>query len=309
MPKPANRLGKGLSALISSSETAAKPVGPPTMNPSTESMSNPVVELDVERIRANPRQPRTAFDTARLNELAESIHSTGLLQPILVRRAEDGDLELVAGERRLRAARLAGLSTVPAIVRELSDSESLEVALLENLQREDLGPLERAAAYQQYLETFGGAVEDLARKMCESRANISNYLRLLKLHPEVCYMLGNGELGMGQARALAGLTDSQRQLALAKLAARRNLSVRQVEELVRRAASETQGHPVEPEIERASARTHLSGVEETLSRELGLRVRIMPGRKKNSGRMVIRYNGLEEFDRIAERLGGRVHLD
>jgi ParB family chromosome partitioning protein len=216
---------------------------------------------------------------------------------------------LVAGERRLRAARLAGLDAVPAIVREFSDSESLEVALLENLQREDLGPLERAAAYQQYLETFGGTVEDLAKKMCESRANISNYLRLLKLHPEVCYMLGNGELGMGQARALAGVADSQRQLALAKLAARRNLSVRQVEELVRKAVSPTETRPSEPDIERSSAQAHLASVEEALSRELGLRIRIMPGRKKNSGRMVIRYNGLEEFDRIAERLGGRANLD
>jgi ParB family chromosome partitioning protein len=220
----------------------------------------------------------------------------------------DGQFEIVAGERRWRAAKLAGLETVPALVREFSDAQAFETALVENLQREDLAPLERAAAYQHYLDTFGGTIEDLAARMSESRANISNYLRLLKLQPEVCYLLGSGELSMGHARAVAGVNDPQRQLAIAKLAARRNLSVRQVEELAR-TANEPSQSPPEPTPEVKAQRRHMGTVAETLSKSIGLRVRLVPGRKKNSGRVIITYGTLEEFDRIAERLGGDVHLE
>lgn len=309
MAKNLNRLGKGLNALVTSTEPATASIKPPSPPALGETPQQQILDIRIDAIRPNPRQPRTTFDQPSLNELADSIRNNGLLQPLLLRRTTDGAYELVAGERRLRAARLAGLTTVPATVRELSDSQSFEIALVENLQREDLGPLERAAAYQQYLETFGGTVEDLAKRLCESRANISNYMRLLKLHPEVCYLLGNAQLGMGQARALAGITEPHKQLAIARLASRRNLSVRQVEELVRRSTADESTKvgtdPREPQADR----THLSDVEKALSRELGLPVRLRPGRKKNSGRVVIRYTTLDEFDRIAERLGGRVHLE
>lgn len=300
MAKSPNRLGKGLNALVSRREPAVGPAGngaEPTTN-----VTDYIQRIPVNKIRPNPRQPRTAFDEDALQELAASIKLHGVLQPVVV-RTRGGDFELIAGERRLRAAQIAELEHLPAIVRDVTDDQSLELALVENLQREDLGPLERAAAYQQYLDAFGGSIEGLARRLSESRANVSNYLRLLKLNPEVCFMLGRGELGMAQARCLAGVVDQQRQLALARLAARRNLSVRQVEDLVKREEERSEGG-VEP-TDRGSdgQQHHLRHVEEELSKALGQRVRLYPGRRKNSGRIVISYGNLDEFDQIATRLG------
>jgi ParB family chromosome partitioning protein len=180
--------------------------------------------------------------------------------------------------------------------------------LIENLQRQDLGPLERAAAYQHYLDSFGGTIDDLGRRISESRANVSNYLRLLKLHSEIRDLLAAGELGMGQARAVAAIADHQRQLAVARLAIRRNLSVRQVEELARSAATAPDEAVAAP-IEAPKRSRHVLDVEQALSRATGMRVRLYPGRKKNSGRLVIAFGSLDEFDRIAERLGGNVHLE
>ncbi len=329
MSKPANRLGRGLSTLIPTRDIAVRPSVAsgelPTRNGSRAAAverataadrANEVRELPIEALTPNPRQPRATFREESIRELADSIRANGLLQPVIVRAtATDDRWELVAGERRWRAAKLAGLATLPAIVRELSDSESLQLALVENLQREDLAPLERAAAYQHYLDTFGGTIEDLAARLSESRANISNYLRLLKLRPEICYMLGAGELGMGQARAIAAIVDPQRQLALAKLAARRNLSVRQVEELARQAGTSEAGAspssertPAEPSEFPSGQRQHLSELEAALSKALGIRVRLYPGRRKNAGRVVIAYKNLEEFDRIAERLAAGAPL-
>jgi ParB family chromosome partitioning protein len=301
MKKNPNRLGRGLSALIT----------PPAEAPQIiTDHSVQLRQLPVDAIAPNPRQPRTAFNETSLAELTDSVRTSGIIQPVVVRMKGADQYELVAGERRWRAAKAAGLLTIPAIVRELSDAEAFSTALVENLQREDLGPLERAAAYQHYLESFGGTIEDLARRLSESRANISNYLRILKLRPEICYMLGTGELGMGQARAIAGVDDLERQLAIAKLAARRNLSVRQVEALSRNA---TDGKPAEsPPQEPAQPdpyRLHLGHVEQALCKAVGLRVRLHHGKKKNSGRVVIFFDTLDEFDRIAERLGGNASLE
>jgi len=304
MAKKTNRLGKGLSALITTRPEATPPA---TESGSASSPARDLFRIPVDDVSPNPRQPRTSFDEQALAELAESIRAKGLLQPIVVRQLAEGKYELIAGERRLRASRLAGLETIPAVIRDVDDAESVQLALIENLQRQDLGPIERASAYQQYLEVFGGSIEDLARNLSESRANVSNYLRLLNLHPEVCFMLGGGELGMGQARALAGLTDHQRQLALARLAIRRNLSVRQVEDLVRQATETAETAP--PSAPVAAQRQHLEGVASALTKALGLQVRLRPGRKKNSGRIVISYNSLDDFDRVAERLGGSTHLE
>lgn len=305
MAKTPNRLGRGLNALITPREMQARAS---SSHASQQPTAGQIQTLPVDHIKPNPRQPRTTFDEQTLKELADSIRDRGVLQPIVVRATQAGQFEIVAGERRWRAARSAGLATVPAIVREFTDAQAFETALVENLQREDLAPLERAAAYQHYLDTFGGTIEDLATRVSESRANISNYLRLLKLQPEVCYLLGSGELSMGHARAVAGVDDPQRQLAIAKLAARRNLSVRQVEELVR-AANEPSPTTPEPSAEVTAQRRHLSAVADALSKSLGLRVRLFPGRKKNSGRVVITYGNLDEFDHLAERLGGDVHLE
>lgn len=312
MSKSAPRLGKGLSAIISSREKRSHNVIPqgPSEVLRSETATKPasteqrIIEAPIEKITPNPQQPRTAFDPEALAELTRSIRASGVLQPILVRKTDDEQFELVAGERRWRAAKDAGLTTIPAIVRDFSQTQSFEAALVENLQREDLGPLERAEAYQQYIKAFGVSAEQLARRLGQSRANIVNYQRLLNLSPEIRALVANGELSMGQARAIAGIADAQRQLAVAKLAIRRNLSVRQVEALAREPVEGGSTHAPA-----AAENKHLSDVAVALSKAIGVPVRMHAGRKKNSGRIVIRYNSLEEFDRVAERLGAREFLE
>lgn len=321
MSKPAPRLGRGLSALIGPRTTstlkdgAVAPVAsaPPSVPadrdqqmPAASVPAGSVQLVPIDQIQRNPYQPRTEFDAAALDELAASIRQSGILQPVLVREFE-GRFQLVAGERRWRAAKLAGLQVVPAIVKALSESETMEIALVENLQREDLGPLERATAYQQYLNTFGVSADVLAGKLGESRANVANYLRLLKLAPEVRAMLATEELSMGHARALLSVNDPQKQLALAKVVQRRNLSVRQIEELAKSPAEvESESHAGRSE---RAIDKHLDDVARALSKAIGLRVSVVPGRGKNVGRVVLHYQSLEEFDRVAERISGRAAID
>ncbi len=307
MTRPASRLGKGLSALIAPRATRLETAGSEPRQANDRRDALPRIPLD--SIAPNPRQPRAAIDDATLAELADSIRTTGLLQPIVVRSMGDGRYELVAGERRWRAARLAGLTDIPALVREMTDAQSFEAAIVENLQRTDLAPLERAAAYRRYLDMFGGTIDDLAHRLSESRANVSNYLRLLDLQHEIFEMLQAGALGMGQARAIAGITDHQRQLAIARLAARRSLSVRQVEELARSADSSAIDVTETAALQDESHRRHFAEIEQSLIRAVGLPVRIHPGRKKNSGRVVITYNSLDEFDLLAVRLGASATLE
>jgi ParB family chromosome partitioning protein len=302
MAKPPSRLGRGLSALIP--PRPATLAAPPTPASVAESAAGAIRSIATDRIRPNPRQPRSRFSETALEELTQSIRNNGVLQPIIVRPADDGIFELIAGERRWRAAKRAGIESVPALVRPATDVESLELALVENLQREDLGPLERATGYQQYIDAFDVTVEQLAMRIAESRANVANYIRLLKLPQELQDMVSNGELAMGQARAIAGITDPQRQLAVARLAARRNLSARQVEALARNDTPQTLPPPPID-----SAKRHFAHVEESLSKALGLPVQLLPGKKKNSGRVIITYRSLEDFDRIAEKLGGDTHLE
>lgn len=306
MSKSANRLGKGLNALISAKTTAPHPPAAKT-EPAAEGDVLKVRQLPVADVLPNPHQPRTNFPETAIQELAGSIRERGVIQPIVVRQADDGRYQIVAGERRWRAAQLAKLTEIPAIIRDVTDAESFELALIENLQREDLGPLERAQAYQHYLDTFGGTIEDLARKLSESRANVSNYIRILRLPDEVRDLIANNELGMGQARALVTLSDPHRQVALARLAVRRNLSVRQVEALIQ---EDDAARPTTPPPASQTTRSrHLDDVEQAFSRALGLRVRLFPGKAKNSGRLVIRYANLEEFDRIADKLGDGLHVE
>ncbi len=330
MSQPASRLGKGLSALIRSKPTtstnppadeaglrrhAAGEVDshaqPPSASPERsedDARGERVQSIRIDLVRPNPRQPRVSFDEVRLAELAESIRISGVIQPILVRSADGGGFELIAGERRLRAARMAGREDIPAIVRNMSDAESVEAALVENLQREDLGPLERAGAYQQYIETYRVSPEELAERLGESRSNVVNYIRLLKLSPELREMLERAELSMGHARALAGIVDATQQLALARMAARRNLSVRQVEALAQRtphaAASSGQG-----DSERTGAQRHFRLMAEAFSKALGAKVDLIAGRGRNCGRIVIRFDSLEQFEHICERLDVPPRLD
>jgi ParB family chromosome partitioning protein len=303
MNKSTSRLGKGLSALIGPPRETRSVEHSPARAPSIADGALARM-VPIDQIAPNPRQPRTTFDPETLDELARSIRANGVLQPVLLRTRPDGKFELVAGERRWRAARLAELQAIPAIVRDLSDAETLEIALIENLQREDLGPIERATAYQHYITAFSVTVEQLAGRLAESRANIANYLRLLRLAPEIRGLIESGELGMGQARAIAGVGDAARQLALAKLAVRRNLSVRQVETLAKNAQEETL-HVSEAQTPPATSGVsrHLADVEQRLAKSLGLRVSLRPGKRKNSGKVVIAYDSLDEFDLLTTRLG------
>jgi len=308
MAKATTRLGRGLSTLISPRATRLEM--PPAQPDASHAPAETIRSIPIDRITPNPRQPRSALDDAGVAELADSIRTAGVLQPVLVRPLPEGGYELVAGERRWRAARLAGNAAIPAVVRDVTDAESLEIALIENLQRKDLSPLERAAAYQQHLTSFGGTVEELAKRLAESRANISNYIRLLSLPAEVRGMLASGQIAMGQARAIAGIDDPRRQLAIARMASRRNLSVRQVEDLARSSPQEADANaPDEDAVASESRRRHLTDIETILSRGVGLPVRIRPGRARNTGCVIIRYSSLDEFDRIAARLGADATLE
>ena len=273
-------LGRGLAALI--------PQRAPTVAGS--------IEIPLARIRENPRQPRLRMDDDALAGLAESIRQHGVIQPILVTETIDGYM-LVAGERRVRAARLAGLERVPAIVRQLADRQQLELSLVENLQREDLDPMEAARAYRQLIDEFSFTQEDLATRVGRARSTVANTLRLLELHPAVQDAIAASLITEGHARALGGLPTEVQAPAVTTVIAD-DLSVRQTEELVRRIR--------EPRLERATAAAtpdpDVERVEEDLRRSLGTKVRLT--RTRRGGRIVIEYFGDEELTRLYQRLVG-----
>ena len=275
-------LGRGLSALI----------------PGAREESG-LLEVPVAAIAPNPRQPRGAFEGESLTGLARSIQEVGVLQPVVVRPTGEG-YELVAGERRLRAAKVAGLATIPAVVRQTDDTESLREALIENIHREDLAPLELAAAFQELLEELGVSQEVLAERLGFSRPHIANTIRLLQLPGEVQRLLAEGKIQAGHGRALLSLADREAQTAIALRIAAEDLSVRQVEELaktyVRAEAPETapavrSRRPPDP---------RAAEVEEILSEELSTRVRVQIGRRK--GKITLEFGSAEDLDRIVARI-------
>jgi ParB family chromosome partitioning protein len=273
-------LGRGLSALI--------PGG---------AEEGGLIEVPVEGVAPNPRQPRGGFEGESLEGLARSIQEVGVLQPIVVRRL-NGGYELVAGERRLRAARLAGLATVPAIIRDTEGAtESLREALIENIHREDLSPLEQAAAFQELQEELGLSQEALAQRLGHSRPHVANTIRLLQLPPEVQNLLADGSLQAGHARALLALEDPEAQKSLALRVAAEGLSVRQVEALVK---SYAEG-PARPVTESPKPRdARLLQAEEALSDALETRVSIRRARRK--GKIVIDFGSRADMDRIVARI-------
>lgn len=311
-------LGRGLGALIPAgppgAEGAARPVdvffpgGPPTkelpvVGPDDDSQLLPVpgarfAEIPVDQIRPNPRQPRHDFDQDALEELTESIRQLGVLQPVVVRVAEDGapGFELIMGERRWRASQLAGLGTIPAIVRETDDSDMLRDALLENLHRSQLNALEEAAAYQQLLDDFGCTHEELALRIARSRPQISNTLRLLKLPPLVQRRVAAGVLSAGHARALLGLADPAAMERLAQRIVAEGLSVRATEEIVALGAQEQGAKPRRP---RAGDRSQaLDDLAARLSDRFETRVKIALGKSK--GRLTVEFASVQDLNRILE---------
>ncbi len=289
-------LGRGLSALI---RDTAPP--PPREQPAAD-RGRPT-ELDIDLLTPNPRQPRVHIDDARLEELAQSIRANGVIQPIVVRRIEEDDAdgvrssryEIVAGERRWRASQRAGLLKVPVAVRDVPDDKLLEVALIENIQREDLNPIEEAQAYRKLTDEFELSQESIAAQVGKDRATIANYMRLLRLPAEVRTAISQGELSMGHAKALLSLTDEAAQRRLGRDVIARRLSVRETEALVR---SETTPKPEAPAAPRVDANTRAA--EEKLKLALGTRVRII--RKRGGGRIEVDFTGEQELQRLYEKL-------
>jgi len=295
-------LGKGLSALISENATKS-----PLSNNSGPAVVSGINHVPHTRLHPGQFQPRTHFDEGALTELAESIMKNGIMQPIIVRPGAGSKLEIVAGERRWRASKLAGLETVPVIIREISNKQALELALVENIQRRDLGPLEEALGYQRLIEEFDYTQEELAGTVGKSRSHIANLLRLLSLPEEVKIMLDKGELTMGHARAL--LT-SENPVELAKQIVKKGLNVRQAEGFSKGAAPRTEeAKQARPKVPAAYKHPATSGekdpdilaLEETLSENLGLKVSIYD--RGQSGEIVLTYDTLSQLDEILKRLG------
>ena len=277
-------LGRGLSALLGEAEAAATAPG----------AGSGAREIPIELIARNPDQPRTRFAEAELEELASSIRQRGVLQPILVRPdpSKPGEYQIVAGERRWRAAQRAGLKALPALVRELGDQETLELALIENLQRADLNALEEAGAYLSLMTLSGGTQDELAQAVGKSRSHVANTLRLLQLPDEVQFLVREGRLSAGHARALIGLPAA---MALAEEIAQKGLSVREAEALARKASAAPSSPKPGP---RKSADTQ--ALERDLSERLGLQVQIQD--RDGKGELRIRYGDLEQLDDLCRRL-------
>ena len=278
-------LGKGLSALIPGIDAPGE---------------TPNLQVEVDRIASNPSQPRRSFDEAKIDELAASVRDQGIIQPLLVRRTGEG-YELIAGERRLRAARKAGLREVPVIVREASNSETLQLALLENLQREDLNPIEEATAYQRLQEEFELSQEEIAQKVGKSRPAVANCMRLLLLPREVQQELAQGKLPVGQARALLGLESEALMLAAAREVITKGLSTREAERLVARLKSGRKRKR-----ETALSDSNLRSLVEQLQRSLGTKVRLVHRAGSGRGKVEIEYYSLADLERIIQMMtGGR----
>jgi ParB family transcriptional regulator, chromosome partitioning protein len=284
-------LGRGLSALIRESDA-----------PSPASLPEPDTAIAVDLIDANPFQPRTSFDEAELNELSQSVRAKGVIQPVLLRPVGER-YQLVAGERRWRAAKLAGLGTIPAVVKELEDKEVLELALTENILRNDLGPLEAARAYKVLQERFGQSQEDIAARLGINRVTVTNSLRLLRLPAKIQQMIEQGELTAGHARALLSVPDEEEQLRLAQRIASRGLSVREAERITSERARQETGAPA-TEAPEGKPDANVRAAVLNLERKLGTRVKITGDGER--GKIEISYFSAEDLNRIYELLAGEV---
>lgn len=260
-----------------------------------------VQDVKLSLIRPNPYQPRRTFDQKALRELASSIQESGVFQPIILRQPDPKlkRYELIAGERRFRASKLAKQTTIPAIIRTMSDEKMMEVAVLENLQREDLTPLEEAQAYQTLMDKLSLTQVQVAERLGKSRPYIANYLRLLSLPNEIKELVSAGKLSMGQARTLLGLKDRKQLVKLAKQAVEKNLTVRQLEELV----AQMNGTAEKKRAKRRQRKpAYVREAESQLQSKFGTKVAVAPSRKKNAGKIEIPYTSADDFNRILEVL-------
>ncbi|MFC4601332.1 ParB/RepB/Spo0J family partition protein [Cohnella hongkongensis] len=276
------RLGKGLDALITSLSIKE---------------DDKIVEIPLTQLRANPYQPRKTFEEDAIKDLAESIREHGVIQPIVVRQALKG-YEIIAGERRFRASQLLGNATIPAVVRTYNDQQVMEIALIENVQREDLNSIEVAVAYQAIMNQFNLTQEELSLKVGKSRSHIANFLRLLTLPEEIKEYVSRGTLSMGHARALAGIKDDQLKRQLAKQAVTAEWSVRELEEAVQNADSKKASVKAKAKIKKRDP--YIEEIEETLRKKFQTTVRIKPN--KDKGCIELSYFGKSDLERLLELL-------
>ena len=281
-------LGRGLGALIPGKPAAEPPAAPPAAG---------LANIPIEQISPNPYQPRKTFNDASLDDLARSIREHGIVQPLVVTRIGDNRYRLIAGERRFRAAQKAELKVVPVVVKEtLTDSDTLQIALIENIQREDLNPIEEAYAYHQLHEEFGLTQEEISRRVGKERSTVANFLRLLRLPDPVKKLLASGQLSMGHARAILAVESAKKQEQLAERVVRRNLNVRQTEML----AAEKAPKGAEPEKEKD---VFTRDAEEGLQRTLRCKVEI--DRRRRGGVIHVRFGSEVELIRLVDELMGR----
>jgi len=304
------KLGKGLDALLSSgsSQTMASLLGgrPRDTEPSQTRVDSPTPDRDgdlknipVDLIQRGKYQPRTDMHEEALEELSASIKNQGVMQPIVVRPISSDKYEIIAGERRWRAAQLAQLHVIPAIIREMSDEEAHELALIENVQRADLSAVEEAEGYRQLIDNFGYTQEQLSEIIGKSRSHIANLLRLLTLPQEVRQMVVDGQLSMGQVRPLVGHPDC---VALARRVVEKGLSARQVEALVKSQKSPTSTGRAAATKPKANKTADIRALEESMQAKLGLRLDIEWHEDKNRGRLVMHFNSLEQFESVIDKL-------
>lgn len=287
-------LGRGIDALFQDIEETQKNQG---KNDSTS-----VQEINLDDIRPNPHQPRHKFDQQALEELAVSISESGVLQPIVLRPSKPLGFEIVAGERRVRASKIAGKKTIPAIVRELTEEEMIELAVLENLQREDLTALEEAEAYQMMMDKLNLNQAEVAQRLGKSRPHVANLLRLLKLPQSVKGQLNNQDLSMGQARTLLGLKDKTLIVPLANTAIKDELTVRQLEKRVSEINADKKDQAKEPSLNKDRAPNYIRASEEGLIEKFGTDVHIKH-QKNNQGKIVIEYTSESDLARLLDIIG------
>ena len=277
-------LGRGLGALLDTSAVVE----------ATTEAERDVKKIKITQIEPNKTQPRTEFDEEKIEELAESIREYGLIQPIVVKLNKNGFYTIIAGERRWRASRLAGLKEVPAVIKEVSEQTEKEITLIENIQREDLNSLEEAAGIKELMDEYGLTQDEVAKKIGRSRPAVANILRLLNLPPEIQEMVKKEEISQGHARALLSLENNVLALEVAKLIIAQDMSVRQTESYI---AGLTKVKTVkEPTKEEIETERHIKSLEERISADLGTKIKII--HKKNKGKIEIPYSSAEDFDRI-----------
>jgi len=303
-------LGRGLEALLGQLSVPAQETSPQRLSmddpektkpnfPPDKELKDSHHTLNVSQITPNPFQPRTTWNEQELEELTSSIKANGIIQPIIVRQAGDSGYQIIAGERRFRAAQKAGLTQIPVFLRNATDQQMLELALVENIHRSNLKPIERSKAYQNYINTFNLTHNEAADRLGEDRSVVTNYIRLLELPTEIKDMLNAGDLTMGHAKAILGIQNDQLKKTIAAKAMAGRLSVREVERLVRLHLDES--HKTQKE--KKTKEAFIIDLENQLKSILGTKVKIESGRRNHKGRIIIEYYSLDDFDRLTEKMG------